>query len=166
VNSFYRLTPCAATISPRSIKSFLQSFHLLQGSKFNVTQQLFVLDMWQHCHSHLELRVSTIDNSFPLHVNMQPAFFVAPFCSTVAIRGCIHKFPDWSPGARTASGTALCHWVQLYRYFISQSSEFCRHNPLCCFLTSVCIFVSVYFVSDSVRKLLDTPYYVAVLIRC
>jgi len=27
--------------------------------------------------------------------------------------------------------------VQLYRYFVSQSSEFCCHNPLCCFSTSV-----------------------------
>jgi hypothetical protein len=25
------------------------------------------------------------------------------------IRGCIQKFPDWPPGTRTASGTALCH---------------------------------------------------------
>jgi hypothetical protein len=25
--------------------------------------------------------------------------------------------------------------VQLYRYFVSQSSDFCRHNPLCCFST-------------------------------
>jgi len=24
----------------------------------------------------------------------------------------------------------------LCRYFVSQSSEFCRHNPLCCFSTS------------------------------
>jgi len=34
--------------------------------------------------------------------------------------------------------------VQLYCYFVSQSSEFCRHNPLCCFSTSVyccsCLF--------------------------
>jgi len=32
--------------------------------------------------------------------------------------------------------------VQLYRYFVSQSSEFCCHNPLCCFSTSVyrCLF--------------------------
>jgi hypothetical protein len=44
---------------------------------------------------------------------------------------CIQKFPDWPPGARTANGTALCHYVQLYRYFVSQSSEFWRHNPLC-----------------------------------
>jgi hypothetical protein len=29
------------------------------------------------------------------------------------IRGCIQKFPDWPPGARTANDTALCHYVQL-----------------------------------------------------
>jgi hypothetical protein len=28
--------------------------------------------------------------------------------------------------------------MQMYRYFVSQSSEFCLHNPLCCFSTSVC----------------------------
>jgi hypothetical protein len=25
------------------------------------------------------------------------------------IRGCIQKFQDWPPGARTANGTVLCH---------------------------------------------------------
>jgi len=25
------------------------------------------------------------------------------------IRGCIQKFSDWHPGARTANGTTLCH---------------------------------------------------------
>jgi hypothetical protein len=25
------------------------------------------------------------------------------------VRGCIQKFPDWQPGARTANDTALCH---------------------------------------------------------
>jgi hypothetical protein len=55
----------------------------------------------------------------------------------LAIRGCIQKFPDWPPGASTANDTALFHQVQLYRYFMSQSSEFCRHNSLCCFSTSV-----------------------------
>jgi hypothetical protein len=25
------------------------------------------------------------------------------------VRGCIQKFPDWPPEARTANGTALCH---------------------------------------------------------
>jgi hypothetical protein len=28
-------------------------------------------------------------------------------CSSV--RGCVQKFPDWLPEARTANGTALCH---------------------------------------------------------
>jgi hypothetical protein len=53
------------------------------------------------------------------------------------VRRCIQKFPDWPPAVRTANGTALCQYVQLYRYFVSQSSEFCRHNSLCCFSTSV-----------------------------
>jgi hypothetical protein len=26
----------------------------------------------------------------------------------------------------------------MYRHFVSQSSEFCCHNTLCCFSTSVC----------------------------
>jgi hypothetical protein len=25
------------------------------------------------------------------------------------VGGCVQKFPDWPPGARTANGTALCH---------------------------------------------------------
>jgi hypothetical protein len=53
-------------------------------------------------------------------------------------------FPDWPPGARTANSTALYHYVQLYRYFVSQSSEFGSHNPLCCFSASIyccrCLF--------------------------
>jgi hypothetical protein len=53
------------------------------------------------------------------------------------IEGCIHKFPNWLPGARTANRTALCDYMQLYRYFVSQSSEVCHHNHLCCFSTSV-----------------------------
>jgi hypothetical protein len=39
----------------------------------------------------------------------------------------------------------------------SQYSEFCRHNPLCCFSTSV--YYCCLFRYDSVRKLLDTPSY-------
>jgi hypothetical protein len=55
------------------------------------------------------------------------------------IRGCTQKFPEWRPGARTANGTALCH----YRYFVSKPSEFCRYNALCCFSMNVyccCLF--------------------------
>jgi hypothetical protein len=48
--------------------------------------------------------------------------------------------------------------LQLYRYFVSQSSEFCRHNSLCCFTTSIHCFERI-FRYDSVRKLLDTLSY-------
>jgi hypothetical protein len=51
--------------------------------------------------------------------------------------------------------------MQLYPYCVSQSSEFCRHNPLCCFSTSGCCCCCCWFRYDSVRKLLDTPSHVA-----
>jgi len=44
-------------------------------------------------------RILTIDNSF----------LATLLASFKVIRGCIQKFPDWPPGARTANGTALCH---------------------------------------------------------
>jgi hypothetical protein len=72
-----------------------------------------------------------------------------------AIRGCIQKFSDWPTGARTAHGKALCHEVQFYRYFVSQSSEFYRHTL--CVASQRVLIVVVYFVIYSVRKLLDTP---------
>jgi len=40
--------------------------------------------------------------------------------------------------------------MQLYRYFVSQSSEFCRHNPFCCFSTSV--YCCCYFVMTQSRN--------------
>jgi len=70
---------------------------------------------------------------------------------------CIKNFSDWLPGARTAYDRALCHWIQLYRYFVSRSSEFCHHNTLCFFSTSV--YCKRTFRYDSVRKVLDTPSY-------
>jgi hypothetical protein len=75
-----------------------------------------------------------------------------------AIRGCIQKFPDRPPGARTANVIALCHWVQLYRYYMSRSSEFWAIT-LWRGQQRVIPKVSVYFVIDSVRKRLDTPSY-------
>jgi hypothetical protein len=59
---------------------------------------------------------------------------------------------------RFVKAVGTCCWRHLYRYFMSQSSEFCRHNPLCCFSTNV-NFLSVYFVIDSVRNLLDISSY-------
>jgi len=49
--------------------------------------------------------------------------------------------------------------MQLYRYFVSQSSEFCRHNPLYCFSTSNTKGKRI-FRYESVRKLLDTSSYI------
>jgi hypothetical protein len=69
--------------------------------------------------------------------SMNSTVLVCVCVCVCVLRGCIQKFPDWPRGARTANGTALCHQVKLYRYFVSQSSEICRHNPLYCFLTSV-----------------------------
>jgi hypothetical protein len=60
------------------------------------------------------------------------------------VGGCIQKFPDWPPGARTANGTALCHWMQFFRCFVSQSSKCCRHNPFCCFSTSFYFYKYVF----------------------
>jgi hypothetical protein len=48
--------------------------------------------------------------------------------------------------------------VQLYRYSVSQSNEFCRYKPFCCFSTSV-YYCRCLFSYDSVRKRLDTPPY-------
>jgi len=63
------------------------------------------------------------------------------------IQGCIQKFLDWLPGVRTVNGTDLCHWVQLYHYFVSQFSEFCHHNPLCYCSASVCCCLFCYQLS-------------------
>jgi hypothetical protein len=52
--------------------------------------------------------------------------------------------------------------VQLYRYFKSHSNEFCRHNPLCYFSTSVYYYCFVVdFVIYSVRKLLGYAVVIA-----
>jgi len=69
--------------------------------------------------------------------------------------GCIQKFLHWPHGARTANDTALCHYAQLYCYFVSHSSGFCPIT-VCVASQWVFIVVTIYFVTDSVQKLLDT----------
>jgi hypothetical protein len=54
----------------------------------------------------------------------------------VYIWECIQKFLDWLLGARTAKGTILPLGA-VVSLSVSQSSEFFRYNPLCCFSTSV-----------------------------
>jgi hypothetical protein len=63
----------------------------------------------------------------PARLNDDVASIYQPECEVVTkewrkvhneelhMGGCIQKFLDWPPGARTANGTALCHQVQLYR---------------------------------------------------
>jgi hypothetical protein len=41
----------------------------------------------------------------------------------------------WSENCKRYSSLSL---VAVYLYFVSQSNEFCRHNPLCCYSMSVC----------------------------
>jgi hypothetical protein len=76
---------------------------------------------------------------------------ICRLCSTV--QGCIHKFPDWPPGTRTANGTALCHQVQLYCYSVSLSSEFC-HNHLCCFSSVYCCCLFHYRLDPEILETL------------
>jgi hypothetical protein len=77
-------------------------------------------------------------------------------CLHDVVRGCIQKFPDWPPRMRTANGTTLATrcsciailWVSVVSY---------TAITLC--VASQRVFI-VYFIIDSVRKLLDTPLYI------
>jgi hypothetical protein len=74
--------------------------------------------------------------------------FIRLYIYMYEIWGCIHKFLDWPPGARTANGTALCHYMQLYCYFMSLPSEFCHHNPLhCCSMSAYYCHLFHYWLS-------------------
>jgi hypothetical protein len=74
----------------------------------------------------------------------------------IRVRGCIQKFLDWPPGATmqvvglsaTKCSCIAILWVSLVRF-----------AAITLYVTSqrVFIVVSVRFVTDSVRKLLDTP---------
>jgi uncharacterized membrane protein YjjB (DUF3815 family) len=69
----------------------------------------------------------------------------------------IQKFPACSENCKWYSSLPVGEVVSLF--CVSQSSEFCRHNPLCCFSRSV-YFCKRIFRYESVRKLLDTPSYI------
>jgi hypothetical protein len=61
--------------------------------------------------------LTSIDNYFFVHRLQRASSVVQEWTGVpsvlraglLGIRGCIQKFPDWPPGARTANGTALCH---------------------------------------------------------
>jgi hypothetical protein len=75
----------------------------------------------------------------------------------------IQKLPDWPPGSRTANDAVSATRCSCDRYFVSQCSEICLHNPLCFFSMSVCCCCCCccccyyHFVIDRIRKRLDTP---------
>jgi len=49
--------------------------------------------------------------------------------------------------------------MQSYRYFVNHSSEFCRHNPLCCFWTSVyCCWFRYRLSSETFGYTLVCPF--------
>jgi hypothetical protein len=113
---------------------------------------LWVLQLWA-TKSHSYEMSNDISKPFPdirhklllQNSNLdhtKPVMFVTGI--VYCIRGCIQKFPDWPSGARATNDTALCHKVQLYRHFMSQSSEFCRHNALCCFLMSIYCYCCLF----------------------
>jgi hypothetical protein len=70
------------------------------------------------------------------------------------VRGCIRKFPDWSPGARTANFTAATRCSCIAILWISLV---CFAAITLCVDSQRMFIVVVYFVIDWVRKLLDTP---------
>jgi len=72
------------------------------------------------------------------------------------VQGCIQKFPDWTPEARTATGKlSATRWSCIAIFLVSLVS--CATITLCVASQLVFIIVGIYFFTDSVRKLLDTP---------
>jgi hypothetical protein len=66
------------------------------------------------------------------------------------------QFPDWAPGARTANGIAVtrCNCIVILLVSLVSFAAITL-----CDASQVFTVVSVYFVIDSIRKLLDTPSY-------
>jgi len=68
-----------------------------------------------------ETKVNVISESLQRDTCKVVSFATLRFCThqsiwswnkwtrSSGIGGCIQKFPDWPPGARTANGTPLCH---------------------------------------------------------
>jgi len=65
-----------------------------------------------------------------LHTALQSELSDITFSTKVYPK--VSELAAWSENCKWYSW----HQVQLYRYFVSHSSEFCRHNPLCYFSTS------------------------------
>jgi len=56
------------------------------------------------CHLLKIYTFKLVYNGIPMAANIFPFNVYIKY-----VRGCIQKFPDWPPGARTANDIALCH---------------------------------------------------------
>jgi hypothetical protein len=75
------------------------------------------------------------------------------------VRGCIQKFPDWPPAARTANGTALITRCSCIAILWVTLMSFAAVTLCVASQRVVVVVVVVYSVIDLVRKLFDTPSY-------
>jgi hypothetical protein len=86
--------------------------------------------------------------------------FISHFRVSINTYQAISKFPNWPPGVRTANGTAFCSDTRCNCIAIlSVSLVSFAAVTLCVASQGVFIVVSVYFIIDSVRKLLDKLSY-------
>jgi hypothetical protein len=72
------------------------------------------------------------------------------------IRGCIQKFPDWPPGARMQMvqlPATRCSCIAILWISLVSSVAI----TLCAASQRAFTFVSIHFITDSVRKRLNTP---------
>jgi hypothetical protein len=65
---------------------------------------------YTHTHIHIYIHTYIIYTYTRIHTYVRTYIHTYIHTHThTHTRGCIQKFPDWPPGARTAHGTALCH---------------------------------------------------------
>jgi hypothetical protein len=75
------------------------SRHLYSGAERN-HEKFRIITLWDEFRT----RNRSYNHSITVFGSTSSAFVVS-----VQIRGCIQKFSDWPPGARTTNGRALCH---------------------------------------------------------
>jgi hypothetical protein len=67
-----------------------------------------LLEIYANVYKHHAKDFPTVFTVTVLNDSLQVVVFWVVTLSSY-LRGCIQKFPDWLPGARTAKATTLCH---------------------------------------------------------
>jgi len=135
---------------PRKNKKQSSWLLFLSGSSAYLEYVCFELQCWRRCWMHHTQQCAhVIISTSTQHQFSHNACVKLGRTHYANIQGCIQKFLNWLPEVRTANGTALCHYMQLYHYLVSKPSEFCYHNPLCCFSMTVycCKRIFCYWLS-------------------